>query len=99
MVGIDIRNKMGMIKERLMEKLAAASVPSDALENTRLFFESVIKDLTSAAHGLTKDALQKIKFHLAEILPSLSPSLTSKVIFLLLCFLENMEIGLWNSFI
>ncbi|XP_019103019.1 uncharacterized protein LOC104883909 isoform X2 [Beta vulgaris subsp. vulgaris] len=76
-VANDIKNKMGMVKERLMEKLAAASVPSDALENTRQFFESVIKDVTSAAQGLTKEALYKIKSHLADILPSQSP-LTSK---------------------
>lgn len=79
-VVIDIRNRTGMVKERLMEKLAAASVPSDALENARHFFESVIKDVTSAAQGLTKEALQKIKSHLADILPSLSPSLTSKMV-------------------
>lgn len=80
MVGIyDIKNKMGLVKERLMEKLVAASVPSDALENAKILIESTIKDFTSAAQGLTVEALHKIKFHLAHILPSLSPSLTSKV--------------------
>ncbi|KNA18235.1 hypothetical protein SOVF_072800, partial [Spinacia oleracea] len=77
-VANDIKNKMSIVKERLMEKLAAASVPSDALENTRHLFESVIKDVTVAAQGLTKEAIQKIKSHLADIIPSLSPSLTSK---------------------
>uniref|UniRef100_A0A803MDP9 Uncharacterized protein n=1 Tax=Chenopodium quinoa TaxID=63459 RepID=A0A803MDP9_CHEQI len=78
-VANDIKNRMSMVKDRLMEKLAAASVPSEALENARLYFESVIKDVTTAAQGLTKEALQRIKSHLADIMPSLSPSLTSKV--------------------
>ncbi|XP_021763946.1 uncharacterized protein LOC110728611 [Chenopodium quinoa] len=79
-VANDIKNRMSMVKERLMEKLAAASVPSEALENARLYFESVIKDVTTAAQGLTKEALQRIKSHLADIMPSLSPSLTSKMV-------------------
>ncbi|KAL2930747.1 Chitinase-3-like protein 1, partial [Bienertia sinuspersici] len=81
-VANDIKNKMHMIKERLMEKLTAASVPSDALENARHYVESVIKDVTSAAQGITMEALLRIKSHLADILPSLSPSLTSKVNFI-----------------
>ncbi|CAO2842228.1 unnamed protein product [Amaranthus hypochondriacus] len=81
MVGIDdIKNKLGLVKERLMEKLAAASVPSDALENAKILIESTIKDVSSAAQGLTVEALHKIKSHLAHILPALSPSLTSKMV-------------------
>lgn len=70
---------MVLIKDRLLEKLAAASVPSDPLENAKHFIETVIRDVTSAAQGLTKEALHRIKFHLADVFPSLSPSHTAKV--------------------
>ncbi|KAJ8449962.1 hypothetical protein Cgig2_029324 [Carnegiea gigantea] len=79
-VGMDTRNRMVLIKDRLLEKLAAASVPSDALENAKHFIETVIRDVTSAAQGLTKEALQRIKFHLADVFPSLSPSHTAKMV-------------------
>ena len=75
----DIRRNLGVIKERVLEKLAAAAVPADALENARHFLESVVRDVTVAAHGLTKDALHRVKTHLVDILPSLSPSITRKV--------------------
>ncbi|GAB4828641.1 hypothetical protein Ancab_018306 [Ancistrocladus abbreviatus] len=76
----EIKKSMGMMMERLLEKLAAASVPSDALENARQLLESMVRDLTSAAQGLTRNGLQRIKSHLADIFPSLSPSLTSKMV-------------------
>ena len=75
----DIRRNLGVIKERVLEKLAAAAVPADALENARHFLESVVRDVTVAAHGLTKDALHRIRTHLVDILPSLSPAITRKV--------------------
>ncbi|XP_022714687.1 uncharacterized protein LOC111274355 [Durio zibethinus] len=76
----DIRRNLGVIKERVLEKLAAAAVPADALENARHFLESVVRDVTVAAHGLTKDALHRIKTHLVDILPSLSPAITRKMV-------------------
>ncbi|MBA0807443.1 hypothetical protein Gohar_023248 [Gossypium harknessii] len=74
----DIKRNLGVIKERVLEKLAAAAVPADALENARHFLESVVRDVTVAAQGLTKDALHRIKTHLVDILPSLSPAVTRK---------------------
>lgn len=74
------RRNLGSIKEKVLEKLAAASIPADALENSRHFIESVIRDVTVAAHGLTKDALLRIRTHLADLLPSLSPNITRKIV-------------------
>ncbi|XP_074270368.1 uncharacterized protein LOC141594065 [Silene latifolia] len=79
-VASDIRSRMITLKDKVMEKLTAAAVPSDKLENARSFLETMIKDVTSAAQGITKDALQRIKSHLVDILPSISPSLTSKMV-------------------
>ncbi|XWS20577.1 hypothetical protein CRYUN_Cryun31cG0114200 [Craigia yunnanensis] len=76
----DIRRNLGVIKERVLEKLAAAAVPADALENARHFLESMVRDVTVAAHGLTKDALHRVKTHLVDILPSLSPTITRKMV-------------------
>ncbi|RXI00696.1 hypothetical protein DVH24_000930 [Malus domestica] len=55
-----IRWNLGAIKDRLLEKLAAAAVPADALDSARHFLESVVKDVTGAAHGITKDALHRM---------------------------------------
>ena len=76
-----IRRNFGAIKERLMEELSAAAVPApaDAFSNARRMVETVLRDITVAAHALSKDALHRIKTHLVEILPSLSPALTTKV--------------------
>jgi len=79
-VAMDIKNRMVMVKDRLLEKLAAASVPSDALDNAKHFIETVIRDVTSTAQGLTKEALQRIKSHLADVLPFLSLSQASEVV-------------------
>ncbi|KAK8641694.1 hypothetical protein V6N13_011073 [Hibiscus sabdariffa] len=76
----DIKRNLGVIKERVLEKLAAAAVPADALENARHVLESVVRDVTVAAHGLTKDALHRIKTRLVDILPSLSPAITRKMV-------------------
>lgn len=78
-VAADIRRNFGGIKERLLEKMATAAVPADALDNARHFLETVVRDVTVAAQGRTKDALQRIKAHLVHILPSLSPAITAKV--------------------
>ncbi|GMN48167.1 hypothetical protein TIFTF001_017348 [Ficus carica] len=75
-----IRRNFGAIKERLMEELSAAAVPADALANARRMVETVLRDVTVAAHALSKDALHRIKTHLVEILPSLSPALTTKMV-------------------
>ncbi|XP_039004327.1 uncharacterized protein LOC120131394 [Hibiscus syriacus] len=76
----DIKRNLGVVKERVLEKLAAAAVPADALENARHVLESVVRDVTVAAHGLTKDALYRIKTRLVDILPSLSPAITTKMV-------------------
>ncbi|OMO73888.1 hypothetical protein COLO4_26810 [Corchorus olitorius] len=76
----DIKRNLGVIKERVLEKLTAAAVPADALENARHFLESVVRDVTVATHGLTKNALLRIKTHLVDILPSLSPAVTRKMV-------------------
>lgn len=71
------------VKDKVLEKLAAAAVPSESLENAKQFLEGVIKDFAGAAQGMTKDALHRIKTHLADILPSVSPAVTGKVGFLI----------------
>ncbi|ESQ35139.1 hypothetical protein EUTSA_v10008754mg [Eutrema salsugineum] len=68
------------VKDKVLEKLAAAAVPSESLENTKQFLEGVIKDFAGAAQGMTKDALHRIKTHLADILPSVSPAVTEKMV-------------------
>ncbi|KAM4113365.1 hypothetical protein ACJW30_05G215500 [Castanea mollissima] len=60
-VSITLRRTFGAIKETVLEKLAAASVPADALDKTRRFLVGVVGDVTMAAQGLTKDALH-LKF-------------------------------------
>ncbi|KAL6335562.1 hypothetical protein AAG906_030692 [Vitis piasezkii] len=78
--GRGIRRNVGVIKDRLLEKLSAAAVPTDALENARHFLETVVRDVRVAAHGLTMDALTRIKSHLSDFLPSLSPALAKKMV-------------------
>ncbi|KAH7550568.1 hypothetical protein JRO89_XS13G0220200 [Xanthoceras sorbifolium] len=67
------------IKEKVLEKLASAPIPADALDTARHFLETVVRDFIVAAHGLTKDALLRINTHLVPLLPSLSPNITRKV--------------------
>ncbi|KAH9307686.1 hypothetical protein KI387_035597, partial [Taxus chinensis] len=74
----DIRRSLSQMKDRIVDKLAAVPVPADALDNARQSLESIIKDVTHAAQGLTKDAVHKIKVRLAEILPFVSPIQTGK---------------------
>ncbi|KAG2256985.1 hypothetical protein Bca52824_076279 [Brassica carinata] len=71
---------LATVKDKVVEKLAAAAVPSESLENAKQFLEGVIKDFAGAAQGMTKDALHRIKTHLAVILPSVSPSVTGKIV-------------------
>ncbi|KAF8106093.1 hypothetical protein N665_0147s0050 [Sinapis alba] len=68
------------VKDKVLEKLAAAAVPSESLENAKQFLEGVIKDFAGAAQGMTKDALHRIKTHLVVILPSVSPAVTGKIV-------------------
>lgn len=65
------------IKDKILEKLAAASVPADAIDNARTFLESVVKDFGVAAHSLTQDALSRIRTHLVT---SLSPNFTAQMV-------------------
>ncbi|GLJ45024.1 hypothetical protein SUGI_0947700 [Cryptomeria japonica] len=76
----DIKRSLSQVKDRIVDKLAAVPVPADALDNARQSLESIIKDVTHAAQGLTKDAVHKIKVRLAEILPFLSPNQTGKIV-------------------
>lgn len=76
----DIRRSLFHMKERLMDKLAAVPIPAKALDNARQSVETVIKDMTHTAQGMTKDAMQRIKGRLVEILPSLSPHHTGKIV-------------------
>ena len=75
----DMRRNFTAIKERLLEKLTVAAVPTDALDNARQFLETVVRDVTLAAQVLTRDALHRIKTHLVDLLPSLSPVVTTRV--------------------
>ncbi|EOA39445.1 hypothetical protein CARUB_v10012617mg [Capsella rubella] len=79
MVLLGMKN-LASVKDKVLEKLAAASVPSESLENTKQFLEGVIKDFAGAAQGMTKDALHRIKTHLTVILPSVSPDVTGKIV-------------------
>lgn len=72
-----LRRNLIAMKERLLDKLKAAAVPADALENARQFLESVV---SVAVHGLAKDALLRIKTHLVHPFSSLSPNITRKVL-------------------
>lgn len=98
-----IKWRMGLLKDKLIEKLSDATATNSissmtrtatnesdlndqqnqqktSLENAKSFIETIIRDVGQAAQGRTKDALQRIKSHLADIFPSLSPSLTSKIV-------------------
>ncbi|XP_059455992.1 uncharacterized protein LOC132186168 [Corylus avellana] len=74
-----MRRNFEGITERVLEKVASAAVPPDAFDNARHFLETVVRDFTLAAQGLTKDALQRIKSRLLHILPSRSPPITTKM--------------------
>jgi len=79
-VAADIRRSLSQVKDRVVDKLAAVPVPAEALDNARQSLESIIKDVTQAAQGLTKEAVHRIKVRLAEILPFLSPNQTGKIV-------------------
>jgi len=78
-VAADIRRSLSQMKDRIVDKLAAVPFPAEALDNARQSLESIVKDVTQAAQGLTKEAVHRIKIRLAEILPFLSPNQTGKV--------------------
>ncbi|CAH2037313.1 unnamed protein product [Thlaspi arvense] len=71
---------LAAVKDKVLEKLTAAKVPSESLENSKQFLEGVIKDFAGAAQGMTKDALHRIKTHLSDVLPSVSPAVTEKMV-------------------
>lgn len=79
-VAADIRRSLSQMKDRIVDKLAAVPVPAEALDNARQSLESIIKDVTQAAQGLTKEAAHRIKIRLSEILPFLSPNQTGKIV-------------------
>lgn len=79
-VAADIRRSLSQMKDKIVDKLAAVPVPAEALDNARQSLESIIKDVTQAAQGLTKEAVHRIKIRLAEILPILSPNQTGKIV-------------------
>eukprot|EP00252_Welwitschia_mirabilis_P020951 TRINITY_DN5246_c0_g1_i1.p1 TRINITY_DN5246_c0_g1~~TRINITY_DN5246_c0_g1_i1.p1 ORF type:complete len:220 (-),score=41.02 TRINITY_DN5246_c0_g1_i1:197-856(-) len=74
------KRNLAYIKERLMVKLSAVPLPADALDNPRQSVEMIVKDVTHAAQGITKDAFLKIKARLAELLPSLSAIQSGKIV-------------------
>lgn len=76
----DMRRSLFHMKERLMDKLTGVPIPAEALDNARQSVETIIKDMTHAAQGMTKDAMQRIKGRFVEILPSLSPRHTGKIV-------------------
>lgn len=76
----DMRRSFFHMKERLMDKLTAVPIPAEALDNARQSVETIIKDMTHAAQGVTKDAMQRIKGRFVEILPSLSHRHTGKIV-------------------
>lgn len=79
-VAADIRRSLSQVKDKIVDKLAAVPVPAEALDTARQSLESIIKDVTQAAQGLTKEAVHRIKIRLAEILPFLSPNQTGKIV-------------------
>ncbi|KAI5054766.1 hypothetical protein GOP47_0029911 [Adiantum capillus-veneris] len=74
-------SRLAQMKGMLMEKLASMpTIPADSLEHARHSIESIIADATQSAYGKTKDAMLHIRLKLIEIIPSLSPHETKKIV-------------------
>ncbi|MCO5568865.1 hypothetical protein L7F22_022567 [Adiantum nelumboides] len=83
-VAADLKGSFGRIaqmKGMLIEKLSSMpTIPADSLEHARHSIESIISDATQSAYGKTKDAMSRIRLKLVEIIPSLSPHETKKIV-------------------
>lgn len=79
-VASDIRGSLFHMKDLLVDKLAAVPIPAESLDNARHSIESIIREATHTAYGLTKDAMLRIRFRLLEIIPSLSPNETKQIV-------------------
>eukprot|EP00252_Welwitschia_mirabilis_P012369 TRINITY_DN273_c0_g1_i1.p1 TRINITY_DN273_c0_g1~~TRINITY_DN273_c0_g1_i1.p1 ORF type:complete len:236 (-),score=54.13 TRINITY_DN273_c0_g1_i1:491-1198(-) len=76
----DIKRNLSHIKERLMGKLSAVPLSVDALDSPRQSVEMMVKDVTHVAQGMTKDAFQRIKARVVELLPSLSTNQSGTIV-------------------
>ncbi|TQD76196.1 hypothetical protein C1H46_038281 [Malus baccata] len=72
-------NKANQEPSLLLPSSMGLAVAADHI-SARHFLESVVKDVTGAAHGITKDALHRVRTHLVDILPSLSPETANKMV-------------------
>lgn len=79
-VAADIRGSLFQMKEMLVDKLAAVPIPAESLESARQSIESILREATQTAYGMTKDAMQRIRLRLVEIIPSLSASETREIV-------------------
>jgi len=62
----DIRRSLSQVKDRIVDKLAVVPVPAESLDNARQSLESIIKDVSQATQGLTKEAVHRIKGRLSN---------------------------------
>ncbi|KAH7294047.1 hypothetical protein KP509_28G054100 [Ceratopteris richardii] len=83
-VAADIKGSFGRLlemKSMLIEKLSSIpTIPADSLEHARHSIESIISEATQSAYGKTKDVMWQIRMKLVEIIPSLSPHETKKIV-------------------
>eukprot|EP00249_Psilotum_nudum_P021967 c28320_g1_i2 orf=431-1387(-) len=76
----DFRGSLFLLKETLVKKLAAVPIPAESLDIARQSIESIIREATLAAYGMTKDVVQRIRLSLVEILPVLSLKETREIV-------------------
>eukprot|EP00250_Pteridium_aquilinum_P034428 c7563_g1_i1 orf=274-1125(-) len=83
-VAADLRGSFGRLlqmKSMLIEKLSSMpTIPAETLEHARHSIESIISDATQSAYGKTRDAMSRIRLKLVEIIPSLTPHETKKIV-------------------
>lgn len=83
-VAADLRggfSRLLQTKDMLIEKLAAVpTIPAESLDHARHSIESIVSEATQSAYGKTRDAMLRIRLKLMEIIPSLSPHETKKIV-------------------
>lgn len=83
-VAADLRgsfSRLLQMKDMLIVKLAAVpTIPAETLDHARHSIESIVSEATQSAYGKTRDAMLRIRLKLMEILPSLSPHETKKIV-------------------
>lgn len=83
-VAADLKGSFGRLfemKSVLLEKLASMpTVSAEMLEHARHSIESIVSDATHSAYGKTRDAMVRIRVKLIEVIPSLSPHETKKIV-------------------